>query len=45
MGMDEINPLEHVIISLCLSPKLTVRKIIMEPLPDETSKEYMNRCQ
>jgi hypothetical protein len=29
MGMEEVNPIEHVVISLCLSPKLTVHRAVM----------------
>ncbi len=27
MGMDEITPVEHFVISLCLSPKLAVKSV------------------
>jgi 1-acyl-sn-glycerol-3-phosphate acyltransferase len=45
MGMDEVTPIEHIIISLSLKVKLTVKRAEMEPLPNEEPQAYMRRCQ
>lgn len=45
MGMDEITPVEHFIISLCLTAKLDVKFKEMESNDSESPEEYMLRCQ
>lgn len=45
MGMDEVLPLEHFIISLCLRPTLRVKFEEVHAKNTQTSEEYMKRCQ
>lgn len=45
MGMDEVTPLEHFILSLSLRPKLTVKSVEIEACEGQTPENYMARCQ
>ncbi len=45
MGMDQILPLEHFIISLCLRPTLKVKFEEVHAKDTQTAEQYMKRCQ
>jgi hypothetical protein len=45
LGFDEIDVLEHAMISFCLKPTLRVSKVVVSPLPEETVENYRERCR
>ena len=45
MAEDEVDPTFLVFTLLSLSPKLIVKKQVVEPKKDETTEEYRERCR
>lgn len=45
MGMDEVTPPEHMVLSMCLRPKVAVERRVIEAKAGETVEEYMGRAQ
>lgn len=45
MGMDEIKQSEHIVLSLCQNPKLTVKKFQISPYAEESVEGYRERVR
>ena len=45
VGMEEITPIEQLIISMCMKVSLTVKMATIEPRSYEDASQYMKRCQ
>jgi hypothetical protein len=45
MGLDEVSEIEHAFMILCLNFTLRVFKEVIQPLPEDTTDIYRERCR